>query len=137
MRILALDIGDRWTGIAISDPLGITARPYKTIDSALLFETLSLIITKERVGTIIVGYPETLRGTESEQTKKIVTIYEAIQKHFSSIECLLRDERFTSQQAAKLKKATNKEEKLDRHAVAAAFILSSYLDYLEFQKADD
>jgi len=137
MRTLALDIGDRWTGIAISDPLGITARPYKTIDSAILIVTLEEIIAKERVSTIIIGYPETLRGTESEQTKKVKAIYENIQKTFPLIVCLLRDERFTSQQAAKLKKSTNKEQKLQQHAIAAAFILNSYLDYLQFQKMEE
>lgn len=137
MRIVALDIGDRWTGVAISDPIGITARPYGTIESEHLIEKLTTIVAKERVGTIIVGYPETLRGTESDQTKKIVGIYTIIQEKFPSIECLLRDERFTSQQAAKLKKATSKEQKIQQHSVAAAFILNSYIDYLQFQKAND
>ena len=44
MKILALDIGDRWTGVAISDPLGILPRPYDTIKTAEIFTALRNII---------------------------------------------------------------------------------------------
>lgn len=137
MRTIALDVGDRWTGIAISDPLGITARPYKTVESQELLDFLESLIKNERVGTIIVGYPQTLRGTESEQTKKIVLLFESIKEKFSTIDCFLRDERFTSQQASRLKKAVTKEQKLHQHALAATLVLNAYLDYLQFQKAED
>ena len=52
MRILALDIGDKWTGVAISDPLGIIARPFTTLDSAVLFNELKKIVATEKVGHI-------------------------------------------------------------------------------------
>ena len=48
MKIIALDIGDAWTGIAISDPLGIVARPYTTIASNTLKESLHDLIQKKR-----------------------------------------------------------------------------------------
>lgn len=137
MRILALDIGDKWTGIAISDPLGITARPLKTVASADLIASLAVIIIEQKVTSIVVGYPETLRGTESAQTKKVLAIYALIQEKFPAVECLLCDERYTSQEAADLKKATTKEARLQQHAVAAAFILRSHLDYLYSQKEID
>ena len=82
MKILALDIGDRWTGVAISDPLGILPRPYDTIKSAELFSSLEQIIQKERIATIVVGLPTTMRGTESEQTKKVLALTEDL-KNFS------------------------------------------------------
>lgn len=137
MRMLALDVGDKWTGIAISDPLGITARPFKTIDSSALLTSLSSIIVEQKVTTIIVGYPETLRGTESAQTKKVLTIFELIKIKFASIECHLCDERYTSQEAAELKKTRTKEDRLKQHAIAAAFILRTYLDSLYNQKELD
>ena len=71
MKILALDIGDKWTGTAVSDPLGIIARPYKTVETKELEIFLSETIGSENIEKIIVGYPKTMRGTESEQTKKI------------------------------------------------------------------
>ena len=136
MRALALDIGDVWTGVAISDPLGITARPYTTLKFDNLFADLAAIVTKEKVSRIIIGYPQTVRGTESDQTKKVLVIADQIAAQFPQITCTLLDERFTSQQAARLKKATSKEAKLEQHAVAAALILKSFLDHMHFEAQD-
>ena len=134
MKILALDIGDRWTGVAISDPLGILPRPYDTCKTIELYVFLEKIIPKESISTIIVGLPTTLRGTESDQTKKIIAMADDLKKHFSSIEWKMWDERFTSKQAASIKTAKTKEEKLKSHAIAAAIILSTYLEYKRFHE---
>jgi putative Holliday junction resolvase len=136
MRILALDLGDVWNGVAISDPLGITARPYATIPSTDLFIRLKEIISKEKINHIIVGYPQTLRGTHSAQTEKILLTKKAIEEQFSDIKCTLIDERFTSQRAAVLKKARDKSDKLEQHAIAAALILTSYLEHQHFLNED-
>jgi len=133
MKTLALDIGDRWIGSALSDPLGILARPYETIHAADLEKFLSSVIQKESVSTIVVGLPTTLRGTESEQTKKIKILAQELEKKFSSIAWALWDERLTSKQANKIKHAKTKEEKLRSHSIAAALILSSYLEYKRMQ----
>jgi putative Holliday junction resolvase len=132
MKILALDIGDRWTGVAISDPLGILPRPYDTIKSAELFSSLEQIIHKERISTIVVGLPTTLRGTESEQTKKVLALTEDLKKLFPTIEWKMWDERLTSKQASTIKSTKTKEDKLRSHAIAAAIFLSSYLEYKRF-----
>ncbi len=134
MKILALDVGDRWTGIAISDPLGIVARPYKTVKTSDLVIFLTDTIPIEQIGTIIVGLPKTLRGTESEQTKKVRTIAKELEQTFDIITWTFWDERLTSKQAEKIKRAKTKEEKLRSHSIAAALILSSYLEYARFQK---
>jgi putative Holliday junction resolvase len=132
MKILALDIGDRWTGVAISDPLGILPRPYDTFKTSDLYVSLEKTIEKERISTIVVGLPTTLRGTESEQTKKIIVMADELKKHFPLIEWKLWDERLTSKQAATIKSAKTKEDKLKSHAIAAAIILSTYLEYKRF-----
>lgn len=134
MKIVALDVGDRWTGIAISDSLGMFARPYKTVNTIVLPEELTIIIAAEGIEIIIVGLPKTLRGTESEQTLKITTYAETLKNRFPNVTWIFWDERMTSKQAASLKKIKNKEDKLQSHAIAAALVLGSYLDYLEFQK---
>lgn len=134
MRILALDIGDQWVGTALSDMLKITARPYKTIGTSTLFDFLTSTLKEQQVDTILVGYPQTLRGTHSQQTEKIIELFNTIKETFSNIQCILIDERFTSQQAARLKKSTSKATKLQQHSVAAALILTTYIDHLEFQK---
>jgi putative Holliday junction resolvase len=134
MKILALDVGDRWTGIAISDSLGMFARPFKTVSTDVLPEELVVIIAAESIATVVVGLPKTLRGTESEQTLKIKAYVELLKNKLPGIAWIFWDERMTSKQAASLKKIKTKEDKLHSHAIAAALVLGSYLDHLEFQK---
>src|SRR5436190_20941963 len=102
MKSLALDIGDVWTGTALSDALGILARPYKTVKTADLTAFLEETFKQESIDTIVVGHPKTLKGTSSDQTKKVEAAFADLQKAFSTVTWLLWDERFTSQQAAQL-----------------------------------
>lgn len=134
-KILALDLGDAWTGIAISDALGIVARPYDTVATKEVSSALTEIFKKEPIGTVVVGYPKTMAGTESAQTLKIVAHKERLEKEFPHATWLLRDERLSSKRADTLrieqgKKQKTKEDKLKGHALAAAFILDSYLTSL-------
>lgn len=133
-KILALDLGDQWTGSAISDTLGFTAKPLQTIATADLEQFITKLLVKERLQEIIIGYPITLRGTESEQTKKIILKKNELKEKFPHVVWNLWDERLTSKQAGLLKKTRTKEEKLTSHSIAAAFILQSYLDYRFTQK---
>lgn len=127
MKTLALDLGDAWVGTAISDELGITARPYQTVKPQELVDFLKKIISTEQINTIVVGYPKTMRGTESEQTKKIVAQKEELEAQFPGIKWVLWDERLSSKQAAGIKKTKTKEDKIASHSVAAAVILTGYL----------
>jgi len=129
MRTLALDIGDVWTGTAISDALGITSRPYKTLTTPTLITELATIIALEKVTTLVIGLPITMRGTHSDQTNKVLATKDEIAATFSTITIIMWDERMTSQQASHLKRGTvkNKEDKIASHSIAAAVLLSSYL----------
>jgi len=135
MKILALDVGDVWTGSAISDALGILARPYKTVPTAELELFLSETIGSERIQTIIVGYPKTMRGTESAQTKKVEEMKNKLEQQFDTVEWRLWDERLSSKRAASVKQAKTKEDKKMSHSIAAAFILDSYLTFIQAQKS--
>lgn len=131
-KAAGLDLGDKWTGIAISDVLKMFARPHTTIKAKELVPYLTLFLANEPIDTIVVGYPKTMKGTESAQTKKVVEQKESLEKHFPNITWILWDERLSSKRAQtisskKKKKKKNPEEKLKSHAVAAAFILDSYL----------
>jgi putative holliday junction resolvase len=128
MKILALDIGDRWVGIAISDPLGILPRPYDTFKASDLIVLLEKTIKKENIGTIVVGLPTTMSGTESDQTKKVIAIVDDLKDKFVAIDWQLWDERLTSKQAASIKSTKTKEDKLRSHAIAASLILRGYLE---------
>ncbi|MBD3231864.1 Holliday junction resolvase RuvX [Candidatus Dependentiae bacterium] len=135
MKKLALDIGDKWIGTAISDSLNITCKPYKTIGIENLMNFLESIISEKNISTIIVGHPKTIKGTESLQTKKTVKIKNELEKKFPKVAWILWDERLSSKRADQLKNKTfkTKEEKLKSHSIAAAFILQSYLDNLAFK----
>ncbi len=133
-KIVALDLGDQWVGIALSDALGIMARPVKTVIAAHLEKELTAFFVQETVTTVVVGYPKTMKGTESEQTKKVLATKEILEKNFPDKEFVLWDERLSSKRADTVSKNTSKEEKLKSHARAAAFILDSYLTFLNSKR---
>lgn len=137
MKMLGLDIGDVWTGTALSDALGITARPHKTAETKKLVAFLTDLFKQENLNTVVVGYPKTMKGTESDQTKKVIATKELLEKKFPEKTWVLWDERLSSKRADALKHARTKEEKIKSHSVAAAFILGSYLDYLAFNRQEE
>jgi len=138
MKILALDLGDKWVGTAISDALKITCKPYKTIELQDIKEELEKIFDSTTIETIVIGYPKTKSGTESDQTKKVVKQKEELEQHFKSLSDLkwvLWDERLSSKRAEqRLPGKDFKQERLKSHSIAAAFILQSYLDHLSIHK---
>lgn len=134
MKIIGLDLGDQWTGVAISDSLGFFARPLQTVTTADLDPALAELIEKERITIIIVGLPRTMKGTQSEQTNKVISHADQLKKKFPQITWIMWDERLSSKRAQAVKPSRTKEEKLQSHAIAAAFILQSYLDHLSVIK---
>ena len=130
MKIVALDLGDQWVGIALSDSSRILARPHTTVALRDLRKFLSELLAQESISIIVVGYPQTLRGTESDQTRKIVAQKEELEKEFSCVEWVLWDERLSSKHAQSMGK---KGDKLHIHAKAAAVILDTYLCHLRFK----
>lgn len=128
MKILALDLGDVWTGIAISDALGITTRPLTTVPTKELKQFLQQIVQEEPIKKIVVGDPKTLKGTKSEQTEKTYAYVDTLKELLPQIEWIWWDERLTSKQAAGLVRPKNKQDKLSTHAVAAALLLMGYLN---------
>lgn len=134
MKIMALDLGDAWVGVALTDPLRFFAKPYTTIPALELEEKLQNIFTKEKISIVVVGYPKTMQGTESNQTKLVVATKEKLEQLFPHVTWVLWDERLSSKQARSLKNPKNKTEKLEQHAIAAAIILESYLPYAQAQE---
>ena len=129
MKFFALDIGDVWTGTAISDALGMFARPYKTIETNNLESFLTDILKAEPISTIVVGHPTTLRGTKSKQTEKVEALTEQLKLLMPAVTWVFWDESFSSQQAQELKPSKSKEDKRHSHSIAAAYILSSFLNH--------
>lgn len=139
MKTVALDPGDRWVGVAISDAMGIIARPYDTAEAGQLIKYIAELLEKERIGTIVVGHPRTLRGTDSAQTIKVVALFNKLKNRFPNIKWELWDERLSSKQALGLGKSGPKthEQKTQGaqtvHAKAAALILNTYLEFQAFE----
>ena len=128
-------------GSALSDGLGITCKPYKTVQLEQLEAFLSDVLKKERIRTVVVGYPRTFSGGESTQTVKIVGQKQVLEQQFGqvdgqSVTWILWDERLSSKRASDVQqKATMAEAKQKSHSIAAAFILQSYLDNLAFRNS--
>jgi putative Holliday junction resolvase len=136
MKFLALDLGDKWVGSAVSDPLGITCKPFQTVELKGLTEFLINILPEQDIKTVIVGYPKTFSGTESDQTKKIVKLKEELEKKFTDVIWVLWDERLSSKRALELQGGRyDSESKKQNHSLAAAFILQSYLDHIAFSRS--
>lgn len=129
MKIMALDLGDAWVGTALTDALRFFAKPYKTVGAADLEFFLQETFSKEKISTIVVGYPKTMQGTESDQTRIVIATKEKLEIMFPDQKWVLWDERLSSKQARSIKNPKNKEEKLQQHSIAAAIILESYLPY--------
>jgi putative Holliday junction resolvase len=132
-KIAALDLGDQWVGIALSDITRTLAKPFTTVTFYDYLPALKKIIDEQKPAAIVIGYPKTMRGTESDQTKKIVALHTELEKLFPETQFILWDERLSSKRAETASPARTKEEKLKSHAIAAAFILDSYLSYLKMQ----
>ena len=138
MRILGLDIGDKTIGVAVSDPLGISAQGVTTIerigikkDTAKVLE----LVTEYGADTVVSGLPLMLSGEDSPQTQKVREFVEKLQNKARStgmkLQFAFQDERFTTKIAedvliaADMSRAKRKTI-IDRQA--AVIILQSYLD---------
>ncbi len=135
-KALALDLGDVWIGIAISDPLWMIARPLETTTLPSLHNHLAALLKKERIHSIIVGCPITCSGKESSQTEKIKQQFDELKTLFPTITWHLWDERLSSKRAEQVQsgKKKNQNKKEESHAIAAAFILDSFLQNHQAKK---
>jgi putative holliday junction resolvase len=132
-RILGLDVGSKTIGLAVSDPLGITAQGLDTIrrkNKRLDFEQLAHIVEQYDVREIVVGYPLHMSGAAGTQSEKMVQFAEELRRHFN-LPVHLRDERLTSAQANRVLREAElsirrRSQAVDR--VAAVLILQSFLD---------
>lgn len=132
-RVLGLDVGSKTIGMAISDPLGITAQGLTTIrrqNKRLDFEQLERIIRDYQVAEIVVGYPLRLSGAEGAQSAKMQVFAEQVRKKFG-LPVHLWDERLTSSQANRVLREADLSIKKRGEAVdrmAAVLILQSWME---------
>ena len=123
MKVMALDYGSARTGVAVSDPTGIIARPLCVVERAGTetgLAELARLVQEEQPEQVIVGLPLTLRGTRGEQAQETELFAEKL-RGLLPVPILLFDERFTTD----LAQQTPSDSALD--ARAAAHLLSGYL----------
>lgn len=133
MRVLALDVGDRRIGVALSDPTGLLATPLTTVtrrnDDADFDEVLRLMAENE-VGEIVVGMPLTLSGRKGPQAARVTAFADALGRK-TEVPVFFVDERYSTVQAERSLRESGVEPSRERarvDAAAAAVILQSYLD---------
>ncbi|MBN7811749.1 Holliday junction resolvase RuvX [Algoriphagus sp. H41] len=133
-RILAIDLGTKRTGLAVTDPLQILANPLETIETSQLIFFLKSYCAKEEVETLVLGLPIRLDGQDNEMTPRVMKLKEDLQQVFPDKKIALVDERFTSKMAMQSmiamgsKKKDRREKAGNLDKVSAAIILQSYLE---------
>ncbi len=132
-RILGVDYGERRIGLALSDPLGIIAKPLTFIDRKITPDYLSAILetAKEKdVNKIVVGVPFTLKGEHSKQTDIVKNFIDELFT-LGKIKIIPIDERLSSiaaKRSLQLQGVKTGHEKGRVDETAAAIILQEYLD---------
>lgn len=145
MRIMGLDFGSKTVGVAVSDPLFVTAQGVEIIrrkEENKLRQTLARIeelIREYEVEEIVLGYPKNMNSTEGERVEKTKDFAEKLERR-SGLPVTFWDERLTTVAADKAMmeagiRRENRKEHVDK--LAAVFILQSYLEYRSFQKKQE
>ena len=132
-RILGLDVGSKTIGLAVSDPLGITAQGLETMrrqNKRRDLGQLEALIRQYEVAEIVVGYPLRMSGLEGTQSEKMRVFAEGLRQRFH-LPVHLWDERLSSAEANRVLRDSEmsikrRGEVVDR--LAAVLILQSWLD---------
>ena len=142
MRIMGLDYGSKTVGVAISDPLKITAQGIETIqrkEENKLRKTLARIeeLAKEyEVETIVLGFPKNMNNTIGDRAEKSLELKEMLERR-TGLPVVMWDERLTTVEAERTLiesnvRRENRKKYVDK--IAAVFILQGYLDSLNMRR---
>lgn len=138
MRVMGLDFGSKTVGVAVCDPLGITAQGVETIvrkDENKLRQTLARIealVNEYGVEKIVLGFPKNMNNTIGERAEKTLEFQEKVERR-TGIPVILWDERLTTASAERTLMESNvrrEDRKKYVDKIAAVFILQGYLDSL-------
>lgn len=142
MRILGLDYGSKTVGVAVSDPLGLTAQGVEVIwrkSENKLRKTLARIeelVRQYEAERIVLGLPKNMNNTLGDRAEKSLELKEILERR-TGLDVVMWDERLTTVSAEKVLmesgvRRENRKEHIDE--IAAMFILQGYLDYLNLKK---
>ena len=136
MRVMGLDYGSKTVGVAISDPLGITAQGIETIERKeenKLRKTLARIealVAEYGVEKIVLGFPKNMNNTIGERAEKSLELKAMLERR-TELPVVMWDERLTTVEAERTLmesgvRRENRKKYVDK--IAAVFILQGYLD---------
>ena len=142
MRIMGLDYGTKTVGVAVSDPLGITAQAVETVtrkDENKLRKTLARIeslATEYGVEKFVIGFPKHMNNDIGERAQKSLEFRDMLVRR-TGLEVIMWDERLTTVAAEQTLiesgvRRENRKQYVDK--IAAVFILQGYLDSIYMQK---
>ncbi len=142
MRIMGLDYGSKTIGVAVCDPLGITAQGVETISRKTenkLRQSLARIeeiIQEYGVEKIVLGFPKNMNNTLGERAEKTLEFKEMLERR-TNLEVILWDERLSTVEAERTLiesnvRRENRKQFIDK--IAATFILEGYLYSLSVNK---
>ena len=143
-RIIGLDYGSRTVGVALSDPLRMTAQAMETIhrkDENKLRQTLArteTIIREQDVSLIVLGYPKNMNNTIGDRAEKTGAFADMLRRR-TGLSVVLWDERMSTMAATRTLiegevRRENRKTYVDQ--LAAVFILQGYLDYIRMHSED-
>jgi putative Holliday junction resolvase len=141
MRIMGLDYGSKTVGVAISDPLGITAQGIEIIrreKETKLRQTLARIealIKEYQVEMIVLGFPKNMNNTIGDRAEKSLAFKEMLEKR-TGLDVVMWDERLTTVEANRtLMEGKVRREDRSKYVdmLAAVYILQGYLDSRSFK----
>ena len=132
-RIMAIDLGRKRSGIAVTDPLQIIANGLTTVESHKLVDFVLDYVKREEVEQIVIGEPKDMKNNPSDCSKYIEPIVNRLKKVLPDMKIVRYDERFTSVMAhqtmidAGLSKSRRQDKELV-DTIAATIILQSYME---------
>lgn len=132
-RILSIDYGRKRAGLAVTDPGQIIATRLTTIPTHTIWDYLSKYFQKEKVETVVVGYPLQMNNEASESVRYINPFLKKFQVQFPEIKLEIFDERFTSKMAFQTMidgglKKQRRQDKALVDGISATIILQNYLE---------
>lgn len=132
MRVMALDVGDVRTGIAVSDPTKTIASPLGIFNAKKqnVIEEIERVVVEKNISTIVYGMPIKLNGSKGEQAVKVEKFILKLREYIpNSVNFISMDERFSSYSAkSAILQMGGKKRALD--SLSATIILQTYLDKL-------
>lgn len=136
---MALDIGKKRIGLAVTDELGITAQGIETLERTRIredIERLGRLATERSIDTLLVGYPLHLSGSESRQSEYTKQLAERLGRSLG-LPVVYWDERLTSREAERMLQTAGASLSEKRRAIdrlSAVLLLESYLGFLTNQE---